>query len=136
MKESVFQLIGKPRISTFEFKLNKEYKFDGEIKLELSSNVQISKGIDEHDYQAVVTLSLGIFETCNLIDSPFQINAEIEGNFKWMENLEKDQNSLDMMLKQNAPAILYSYIRPIITMMTVEANLPPLVIPLMNFQKK
>ena len=134
MKESVFQLIGKPRIRTFEFKLNKEYKFDGEIKLELSNNIQISKGIDEHANQAVVILSLGIFETHNLIDSPFQIHAEIEGNFKWMENLEKDQNSLDMMLRQNAPAILYSYIRPIITMMTVEANLPPLIIPLMNFQ--
>lgn len=136
MKESVFQLIGKPRISKFEFQLNREYKFSGEIKLELSNNIQISKGIDEHANQAMVRLNLGIFETCNFNDSPFKIHTEIEGNFKWDEDSEKDQDSLNIMLKQNAPAILYSYIRPIITMMTVEANLPPLVIPLMNFQKE
>ncbi len=136
MKESVFQLIGKPRISKFEIQLNREYKFDGEIKLDLSNNIQISKGIDEHSHQALVTLNLGVFETCSLTESPFQIHAEIEGHFKWEEALEKDQKLLDVMLKQNAPAILYSYIRPIITMMTVEANLPPLVIPLMNFQEE
>jgi preprotein translocase subunit SecB len=136
MKESVFQLIGKPRLSKFEFRLNKEYKFDGEIKLDLSNDIQISKGVDEHFNQALVVLNLGVFETCSLTESPFQIHVEIEGYFKWEEALEKDQKLLDVMLKQNAPAILYSYVRPIITMMTVEANLPPLVIPLMNFQKE
>ena len=135
MQESVFQLVGKPRINKLNFEINKEYKFDGEIKLDLSNNIMISKGIDEHAHQALVVLNLGVFETHSMDEVPFQIHVEIEGHFKWDEETEKDQTLLDIMLKQNAPAILYSYVRPIITLMTVEANMPPLVVPLMNFQK-
>jgi len=40
------------------------------------------------------------------------------------------------MLRQNAPAALFSYLRPIVTQITVEANIPPLVLPLMNFTEK
>ena len=66
---------------------------------------------------------------------PFQINVEIEGYFNWDDELEKNAVLLDAMLKQNAPAILFSYVRPLITLLTVEADMPPLVIPLMNFKE-
>jgi preprotein translocase subunit SecB len=136
MQESIFQLVGKPRIKKFEFELNEEYSFDGEIKLDMNNNIQISKGIDENAQQAIVTLSLGIFESLNIDQVPFKIMVDIEGHFNWNEKMEADGPMLDSMLKQNAPAILYSYTRPIITMITVEANMPPLVIPLMNFQQE
>ena len=92
--------------------------------------------VDENSQQAIVTLSVGIFESLEIKKVPFQITVDIEGFFRWNEDLDKNQGSLDLFLKQNAPAILYSYIRPIITVMTVEANMPPLVIPIMNFQKE
>lgn len=41
-----------------------------------------------------------------------------EGLFEWDKDLE-----------ENPPAILYSYLRPIITTTSIDANLPPLVIP-------
>ncbi len=136
MQESFFQLVGKPRISKFDFQLNKEYKFDGEVKLDMNNNIQITKGVDENAQQAIVALSLTVFESRENDEVPFKIKAVIEGHFRWTDELEKDEVALDSMLKQNAPAILYSYIRPIITLITVEANMPPLVVPLMNFQNE
>ncbi len=136
MQESVFQLVGKPRIKKFKFQLNEEYKFDGELKLDMNNNIQIVKGVDENAQQAIVTLSIGIFESLEIDQVPFQITVDIEGHFGWNDSLDENVASLDSLLKQNAPAILYSYTRPIITMMTVEANMPPLVIPLMNFQQE
>ena len=65
---------------------------------------------------------------------PFQFNMEIEGLFTWTEELGEKEELLETMLSQNAPAILYSYLRPLITLITVEADMPPLVIPLMNFK--
>lgn len=136
MQESVFQLVGKPRIKKFNFELSEEYKFDGELNLEMNNNIQIDKGVDENARQALVTLNIGIFETIKISEVPFTIKVDIEGHFKWNETLEENGTMLDSMLKQNAPAILYSYVRPIITMITVEANMPPLVIPIMNFQQE
>jgi len=135
MRESVFQLIGKPRINRFNFQLNKEYNFNGEIKLELSNNIKVLRGIDENAHRAIVILDIGIFESHEKEEVPFQIHVEIEGHFKWDEILDKEEAMLEKMLKENAPAILYCYVRPQITSITVEANMPPLVVPLMNFQK-
>mgnify|MGYP001054462075 CR=1 FL=1 len=55
--------------------------------------------------------------------------------FEWCKELEDNPTQLEVLLKENAPAILYSYLRPIITNMSIEASLPPLVIPLMNFRE-
>ena len=134
MKESNFQLTGKPKLNGFSLITNKEYKFNEELALEIDNNISIIKGTEEHARQAIVVLKIGIFSLKELSKVPFQINVEIEGYFNWDDELEKNAVLLDAMLKQNAPAILFSYVRPLITLLTVEADMPPLVIPLMNFK--
>jgi len=66
----------------------------------------------------------------------FKLDIEIQGCFAWDDMLDKDTEQLDTLLRQNAPAALFSYLRPIVTQITVEANIPPLVLPLMNFTEK
>jgi len=134
LKESNFQLTGKPKLNSFSLETNKEYKFDEELALEFDNNIRIIKGTEEHAQKAIVVLKIGIFTLQELSKVPFQIKIEIEGYFNWDDELEKNAVLLDTMLKQNAPAILFSYVRPLITLITVEANMPPLVIPLMNFK--
>lgn len=115
------------------FEANKEFVFKNEVQLEMNNNIHITKNSDGQKYDSLVTLSIGIFTSKNLSDVPFRMNIEVDGHFIWDEKLAEDTLQLDSMLKQNAPAILYSYLRPIITLITIEANMPPLVIPLMNF---
>lgn len=135
LEKSGFQLVGKPRISKMLFEINKEFVFKDEVQLEMDNNINIIKNSDKQKYDSIVILNIGIFTSKNLSDMPFRMNIEVEGHFIWDEKLAEDTLQLDSLLKQNAPAILYSYLRPIITLITVEANMPPLVIPLMNFCK-
>ncbi len=133
MIKSSFQLVGKPRISKMLFEANKEFIFKGEVQLETNNNIHIIKNSDEQKNNSIVILNVGIFTSKSLSDVPFKMDFEIEGHFIWDDKLAEDTFRLDSLLKQNAPAILYSYLRPLITLITVEANMPPLIIPLMNF---
>ena len=128
LKESSFYLIGKPKITKILFEINKNFVFCDEVPLIVSNNVQIMKNTDAQKMESIVVLAFGVFASETLSDVPFKIDMEIEGHFSWDEKLSQS-TQLEDMLRQNAPAILYSYIRPIITLITVEANMPPLVIP-------
>ena len=133
MKNSSFQLMGKPRIISFFYETNRKFKFSESLPLAVTNNIRVVKSNDESVRNAVVIAKIGIFTEPNLEQVPFQIRVEIEGCFKWDDELQNNNALLETMLKQNAPAILFSYVRPLITLITVEANMPPLVIPLMNF---
>ncbi|MCT4606063.1 MAG: protein-export chaperone SecB [Marinisporobacter sp.] len=132
MKESKFQLIGKPRVTKSLFEISEKFDSDGELTLEIENNVKIIQA--ENDIEAMVILTLEIFKTNDFEKVPFKMDMTIEGHFGWSEELKDNKTQLEVMLKENAPAILYSYLRPLITLLTVEGNLPPLVIPLMNFR--
>ena len=54
-------------------------------------------------------------------------------NFRWMEGFEKEQ--IDLLVSQNAPALLLSYARPIISMTTNASHYPAYNIPFINFTK-
>lgn len=134
MKPSSFQLVDKPRVTRNIFQVNKNFNFPGEISLEIDNNVKVIQ-MSEEDATAIVVLNLIFFKNNNFEDVPFNLEIEIEGIFKWDIKLEEMPEQLEVLLQENAPAILYSYLRPMITTMTIDANLPPLVIPLMNFRE-
>jgi len=133
LKESNFQLIGKPKVNSMSYETNKKFNFTDELPLEISNNVQIIRCEDVHSEEAIVVLEIGIFVSKEFENVPFKISMEIEGHFRWNDILKENEKLLATMLQSNAPAILYGYLRPLITLITVEANMPPLVIPLMNF---
>lgn len=136
MKESNVQLIGKPRIRKVSFETNNAFVFDKDIELDIDNNVTVLKACESEICEAQVILQLSVFKKAELEEVPFQVEIEIEGLFSWDQNTEGDSTLLERALRQNAPAVLYSYIRPIVTNLTVEANMPPLVLPLMNFTEK
>ena len=133
LKPSNFQLMGKPRVTKNIFWLNKDFDFVGEISLEIDNEINIIKSSDE-EMTSTVILNLKFFKNSNLEDVPFKLELEIEGIFGWDKELESNFEQLELLLKENGPAILYSYLRPIITNLSIEASLPPLVVPLMNFR--
>jgi preprotein translocase subunit SecB len=133
VKESNFKIAGKPKLIHIQFETNKEYEFEDAIALEINNNINVIRNSEGNPHQAIVTLTVGVFMSKELKEVPFKIEMGIEGSFTWDEELQKKSILLDNMLKQNSPAILYSYLRPLFTMITAEADMPPLVIPLMNF---
>ncbi len=133
MKESNFQLVGKPQITKIKLDVNKDYIFEKEVTLEIDNNILVQKSADEQEKESIVVLKVGVFTSKELSVVPFKLDIEIQGCFAWDDVLDKDTVRLEAMLRQNAPAVLFSYLRPIVTLMTVEVNMPPLVLPLMNF---
>ena len=133
MKESNFQLVGKPQITKIKLDVNKDYIFEKEVTLEIDNNILVQKSADEQEKESIVVLKVRVFTSKELSVVPFKLDIEIQGCFAWDGVLDNDTAQLESMLRQNAPAVLFSYLRPIVTLMTVEANMPPLVLPLMNF---
>lgn len=134
LKPSSFQLIDRPRVNKNIFQVNKDFNFSGELSLEIDNNIKVVKTSDE-EMTSIVVLNLKFFESNNFKEVPFKLEMEIEGMFAWDEQLKGNPTQLEVLLKENAPAILYSYLRPIITTISIDANLPPIVIPLMNFRE-
>lgn len=63
-------------------------------------------------------------------DVPFTLTASIFAVFNW-HDLDKSQ--VDKLLKVNAPALLLSYLRPIIANITANSGMAPYTIPFINF---
>ena len=128
MKESFFKLRSQ-FTEEIIFKKNSDFK-DRKIKLKFSHRLEI-KNIDEGSSN--VKLIFNIFTEEELAESPFIISITQSGKFEYPSNLDK--NNLENLLNINAPAVLLSYIRGIISQITAFSGYPALIIPLMNFTK-
>jgi preprotein translocase subunit SecB len=131
MKKSDFQLI-KHRLIGVKYELNKEYYPKGEnIDLEIAYKVLIDRVKGSHE--ATVTFIFTIFKDENdKTKCPFKIETIHEGVFKWAESITDEQ--ANVLLKINAPAVLLSYDRSIISQLTSYSGIPQLIVPLINFR--
>ena len=112
------------------FKRNENYDSAQKTRIEFS----IDKEVRRKDNQMIVNLITRVFENCEEKNYPFEMTIEITGYFE-IENEGKDIN-----FEPNAIAILYPYIRAIVSTYTASANIKPLILPAINvnalFNKK
>lgn len=78
---------------------------------------------------ALVSLSALIFENAIQENYPFELTVKLTGEFN-ISNLDK--NLSEIMLNQNCIAILFPYLRAIISTYTALANVPPILLPAVN----
>ena len=64
--------------------------------------------------------------------APFKLKIKVASDFKW-EYIEEER--VNAMLKNNAPALLLSYMRPIVASITNSSNFPAYNLPFMNFKE-
>lgn len=127
MKKSLFQMKGLPIITNLKFDVSKEFNFAIDQSLELEINVK-TKIFAKEKKSANVELELELFP--NEKNRPFYLKAISIAYFIWAEGL--DEKTIEGLLKVNAPAIMLSYIRPIISNITTFSGQPPLLIPLID----
>ncbi len=125
MKESKFQFIN-PKLDKLIFSNNENYKEREDKKLHSSIKVN-NQIIDDKNAIVKLTIEIGGKE-----DFIFYINMEMSVKFNWKDI---NENEIDAFLEVNAPALLLSYARPIIANVTMQAGLPPINLPFMNFTK-
>ena len=90
----------------------------------------IELGNNKYDY----ILSVEISPTDDN-PAPFQLFISLTGHFAF-ENPEDDQvdtNLKEVILKRNTAAILFPFLRAIASTVTANANIPALLLPVLNF---
>ena len=108
------------------FKVNDLFE-QGTEKININVNIIPDVKIEGNSMD--VTLITNVFEDAEKNNYPFEMKIKITGKF-----LTKDENNLDKFRK-NAIAILYPYVRAIVSTYTASANIAPLILPAINVNK-
>lgn len=126
---SSFQF-SNPSLLKLSFALNNGFETEdaSQINISLESHVETQPGPEENSAVVVLNLLIGKKDD----SAPFFIEAEEAALFRW--NPEKvDAEHSEKLLKQNAPALLLSYLRPTISLITSASPYAAYDIPFMNF---
>ncbi len=110
-------------VQRIDFKANENYK-GKEIKVRLN----IEKSIEYSEKNMDVTLIVKLFDEEEK-NVPFKMLVQVKGMF------EIESNSENINYEPNAIAILYPYVRAIISTYTAVANVTPLILPAINVNK-
>jgi len=107
-------------------------KFNIEEHDQIDMNVRFAAKINIHDDIAVVSLKSYAEESDN---KPYSFLIRIVGFFKYNEK-EADDIEFEEFLKTNAIAILFPYLRGLVSELTNRSNFyPSYTIPVMNITK-
>lgn len=123
MKESAFQF-SDPKLRSLRFNVNENFLKEAYDGFVFTNNV--SKAILEENKEAIVGLELKVGEDNEKY--PFCIELEIYAKFKC-----DDETMFNKLIDTNAPAMLLSYARPIISLVTLQSGYPAFNLPFMNF---
>lgn len=114
-------------VDSISFKNNPAYK-EEETFIDFSVTPQITVGEDKRSM--VIKLTVDVFKNAVENNYPFEMSVTVEG-FYSLEMQEEDVRKYE----RNAIAILYPYIRAIISSYTATANVNPLILPAINVNK-
>lgn len=117
---------GGYEVNTISFKRNEKFIPTKNTQLTLRPSIErkISKD-DENHYRVCLK-----FEIRTLPDQemPFSLKIALTGFF----TLEGDNYSL---ISENSLAILFPYLRALISTITANANIPPIILPIVNISE-
>ncbi len=125
MEASKFQFTN-PYMEEVAFQGSREKSAEKDVPLSNTIRVQVKK--DEKKHEASVRL---IIKTDAGTDGElFKLVVKMVSQFRW-KDLEDEK--VDILLHQNAPALLLSYARPIIASITNASRFPTYNIPFLDF---
>ena len=122
--ESVLRFI-RYEVNEIYFKRNKDFKSNKEG---LPINLKIKPVVDVNENNMSILLQVRIFENMQEYNAPFEMKIDLIGYF-YVEGRNPEN------LKANAIAILYPYVRAIVSTYTANANITPLILPAINVNK-
>ena len=126
-RKSEFQFTN-PALLELSYAINKEYSADEEKQIQIEVKTKTNVGMADSGNEAFVILHVEIGGK----DMPFWVEAEEGASFRWDAEI-LSESDVDALLKQNAPALLLSYLRSTVAMVTAASPLGTYNIPFMNF---
>lgn len=114
-------------VDTIYYKINNKYNHQKK-EVELPFSFDSKKIIDGNKMQ--IDLSINIFENSEINNYPFEMRVVLKGYF----SLEGDLKNIQKF-ERNAIAILFPYLRAIVSTYTANANITTVILPAMNINK-
>lgn len=133
MAISTFQF-SNPTLMDVKFTINEGFSKDkAPQELNITTTVEVKRFDGTPTAQVTLTLSVG--EETEIY--PYYISVTERARFRWEETDPPiPERQLDCLLNQNAPALLLSYIRPLIFNITGNSQFRGLNIPYIDFTKR
>lgn len=118
----------KYEVEEIYFKLNPAYE---EEEVDIDIKMEVDSASDESGEHMYIRLSVHIFDEAEKNKYPFEMRIVVNGYFEVGADAESDISHY----QANAIAILYPYIRAIVSTYTAAANVSPLILPTINVNK-
>lgn len=131
MVRSSFQFTN-PVLLKVDFQVNENFSSSDDLSLPIQLQVQKNRNDPAGD-TATVKLTVTIGDKSSQM--PYYLSAIMSANFKW-EPEKYPQENLENLLQKNAPALLLSYIRPIIANITNASPYDVTNLPFFDFTQK
>ncbi len=125
--ESVFKFEGY-QVNKIEFHSNDLFQNSEPVGVE--SNFSIGIDVEEEKNEVRVTLGIELFPNADENNYPFNMNIALTGIFSG-EN-EQSYEELQKLGEINGTAILFPFLRNIVSSVCVNANFPPIMLPVIN----
>ena len=118
-----------PLLTESHFVVHREKRDKDVVNIHLHRNIIKS---DSNPLQALVEVKLQLnkIEDKEIEDPCFVAEVTMQSAFSWPEDLPEQQ--VKNLLEINAPALLISYIRPIIVQLTAASPMPVYNLPFLN----
>lgn len=130
MGQAVFQLVDYHVIETL-YKFNPFFDEDEETGLTPKFSFSSKKNQDDPSIIAVeLGITIGDYE---LATQAIFVSAKILGIFRVVSNLEEDEKN--KYVRVNAVALLYPYLRALVSDLTSKGSEAPIILPTMNISQ-
>ena len=131
-KESISKLkFENYLVKEVNFNINSSFENNDKLDLDIDFNQELE--IDYGQKKAVIVLECNLFRDAIKNNYPFELNISMMGFFEFSSELKEDE--ITNMLEVNGTAILFPYLRSIITTITSSMGIQPIILPNMNIVK-
>lgn len=114
-------------VNDIQYQINHDFKEQNvNVKFNVFRDVEY---VDDENNTMLVSLTVSVFEDAKENNYPFSLKINLTGVFELDDIHESERESF---AEVNAVAILFPYIRSLISTITANANVPPLILPPIN----
>ncbi|MFT8410707.1 MAG: protein-export chaperone SecB [Schleiferilactobacillus perolens] len=116
-------------VNSLKYERNSNYDDKSNISsFKYKPEFEVTSGVNEEEHKATVRL---VFKTP--ADFPFHVEADISGHFTYNPDEDEAQIGFKRLLNVNGSAIMFPYLRALVSQITGMSNeFPSLILPTIN----
>ncbi len=115
-------------VEKIDFRINHDFQEYEKIQLDMKFNSKIDVNMEEHS--SVISLGCLVFNDYLNKNYPFQLLIQMRAFFDFESTLPQEE--VVKLLEVNGIAIVFPYLRALISNITINSGMPPLIIPTIN----